>query len=193
MKTLNIVLLVFSKTRLLELLNKLFKRAGLEKKIKLLQLKGFDFGRLSTLGELFYKEMIKPNLIGPLIKEMQRLMQQEYEIYIVSAGYSIYLRYFAEEYQITHFIATEIAFRNTNNRCKGTISGKDCIHVEKVHRLKKSLPNTFVDYNESIAYSDCITDLPMLLLTGRGVVVSRDISQTWRHNYNLEEIIWKEN
>jgi phosphoserine phosphatase len=47
-----------------------------------------------------------------------------------------------------------------------------------------------VNYNESIAYSDSTSDLPLLLLAGKGVVVSRGKSQPWIKQYGFKEIIW---
>jgi len=184
------VLLVLSKAGIVAVFNKFFPRTSFSKKVKLLQLRGFGIEKLNNLAYTYYRRMIIPELIEPVIAEMKRLSQQGYDIYLVSAGYSVYLKYFAEEYKIDHLISTEISFNQQNNKCLGTISGRDCIHLEKVNRLKLYLQGQSVNYQESISYSDSISDLPLLLLTGIGVVISKDTSQTWIHKYNFKEIIW---
>jgi HAD superfamily hydrolase (TIGR01490 family) len=193
MRFLDMILIVLRKVRLIAVFNKFFPDATLGKKIKLMQLRGFTCEKLSNLAAFYYREMIRPNLIKPVMAEMQGLSRQEYEICLVSAGYSIYLKYFAEEYHIKHIISTEIAFDRPGNRCRGTFSGRDCVHVEKINRIKDYFEWQNVNYAESISYSDSITDLPMLLLAGKGVVVSRANSQSWRHKYKFKEIIWNEN
>ena len=190
MKILEVFLKILSKIRIITVLNKLFPGVAVSKRIKLLQLRGFYINELNVLAESFYKDKIKPALIDIVVKEMQRHAEMEYEICLVSAGYSIYLKYFAEEYHIKNLISTEIAFNSQFNRCLGTISGTDCIHLEKVNRLKSYLRGQNVNYQDSISYSDSITDLPLLLMTGNGVVISRGTSQTWIHKYNFKEIIW---
>lgn len=190
MKILEITLKLLYRFRMLAILNILFPDLTPSKKIKLLQLKGLKFEKLNELAKSFYDEVIKPELILPVITEMQMLSQKNYEICLVSAGYSIYLKYFTEDHQIKHLISTEIAFNDKGNRCLGVISGKDCIHIEKVKRLKSYFAGQDVNYNDSISFSDSISDLPMLLLTGKGMVVSRAYSQSWCHYYKFEEIIW---
>jgi HAD superfamily phosphoserine phosphatase-like hydrolase len=190
MRFLNLVLLVLSKARVVALFNKFFPGSSFSKKVKLLQLRGFGIEKLNILPYDYYKKMIIPELIEPVIGEMKRLSLQDYDIYLVSAGYSIYLKYFAEDYHIEHLISTEIAFNPYSNKCLGTISGSDCIHLEKVNRLKSYLISQNINYRESISYSDSISDLPLLLMTGNGVVVSKGNSQPWRQKYKLTEIIW---
>lgn len=184
------LLSILIKFRIIAVFNKLSPNATLGKNLKLLQLRGFSYAKLDQLAALYYQEMIKPNLIKPLIAEMQRLAQLDYEIILVSAGYSIYLKYFAADYQITNILSSEIAFKKPGNLCSGIILGKDCIRAEKVKRIDVFFAFQHIDYSECISYSDSISDLPMLQLTGKGVVVSRNQTQAWSHENNLKEIIW---
>lgn len=190
MRFLEIFIILLRKVRVIAIFNKSFPNMAIEKKIKLLQIRGFAYDKLDNLAELFYKEMIKPNLIKPMIEEMVRLMKQDFEVCLVSAGYSIYLKYFAEEYRIKYVLATEIAFDRSGNRCLGTIVGKDCSRLEKVKRIMANFDFKSINFKESISYSDSFTDLPLLKLTGRGVVVSRELSQHWIYQYQFKEILW---
>jgi HAD superfamily hydrolase (TIGR01490 family) len=190
MKLLNAVSTFLQKTRITLFLNKFFPDASLEKKLKLYQLRGFKYERLNDLAEQYYREVIKPNLIGVMVDEMKVLTEQNYEICIVSAGYSIYLKYFAEEYHIKHLISSEIAFDKSGTLCRGIISGRDCISREKVNRVNIYFNGQDINLNESISYSDSIKDLPILLLAGKGVVVSKANSPKWLSKYKFREIIW---
>ena len=190
MRLLNLVQIILRKAKVIAFFNKFFHDSAISKKVKLLQIRGFTYEKLNNLAAFYYQEKIKPNLIKPVMEEMQRLAKENFEICIASAGYSIYLKYFAEEHHVKHIISTEISFDKIKNRCLGTISGKDCIKVEKINRLKTYFAGQKINYNESIAYSDSKTDLPLLILTGKGVVVSRAVPQSWTHQYKFKEIIW---
>lgn len=187
---LNLLFVLLKEVRIIAVINKFLPYSSIEKRAKLVQLRGFKYQELNKLAAQYYVEKIRPNFIAMTVIEMQRLVQQNYEICLVSAGYSIYLKYFAEEYKIRHILSTEIAFDQMRNRCLGTFAGKDCMHLEKAKRIKAFFSSQDVDFIECISYSDSIADLPMLKLTGKGVVVSRHISQTWVNQYKFREIIW---
>jgi HAD superfamily hydrolase (TIGR01490 family) len=193
MRFLERVLIILRKARLLDVINKIFKRVALEKKIKLLQLRGFTYEKLDNHAKEYYRQIIKPNLITQVIDEMKELALKGYEICLVSAGYSIYLKYFIEEHHIKHLISTDIAFSKQSSLCKGILYGRDCIDIEKTSRVKKYFENQAVDFEESCSYSDSITDLPILMLVGKGNVISRNISQSWSQKFNFKEIIWSKN
>jgi HAD superfamily hydrolase (TIGR01490 family) len=190
MRFLNGIYVLLCKTRITGVMNKLFPDSAFGKRMKLLQLRGFEYRDLDRLAALYYRDMIKPNQIDTVMSEMKNLVQNGYEICLVSAGYSIYLKYFSDEYKIRHLISTEIGFDKSGYRCLGTISGKDCINLQKVKRIKNYFNDQDINFHESLAYSDSISDLPVLLLAGKGVVVSRSTSQSWSSDHNLKEILW---
>lgn len=188
MRVLNSFMIILYKLRIIAVFNKFYPGAAIGKKIKLLQLRGLSYDKLNYLAELYYNEKIRPSLVKPLIGEMQRLVQLDYEVCLVSAGYNIYLKYFASEYRIKHIISSEISFNN--NRCRGSLEGKDCIYSEKVRRIKSYFKDDNINYDNCISFSDSKSDLPLLLFTGKGVVVSRFNSQLWSQKYKFKEIIW---
>ena len=190
MRFLNTILIALSKAKVIAFLNKLFPHSGISKRIKLLQLRGFTFNKLDKLAKLYYREVIKPNLIDTLVSKMKECTQQDYEVSIVSAGYSLYLKFFTKDFNIKHLIATELEFDKTGKRCLGTISGKDCFHAEKINRINAYFNGQKIDYKRSVSYSDSRADLPLLKMTGQGVVISRNRSQVWSNLYKFKEIIW---
>jgi HAD superfamily hydrolase (TIGR01490 family) len=189
MKSIEGLIKIMYKLKFILLINKLFPKSSLMKKIKLLQLRGTSYKTLDHLAREYYTHKIRPNLIKPVLAEMQELKKQQYNICLVSAGYSIYIKYFALEYEINDLISTEIAFNEKNNICLGKILNKDCIRDEKVKRIK-SYYSQRINLNGSVSYSDSITDLPLLEFTTRGVVISNIRSQNWSIKFKFREIIW---
>ena len=192
-KAINLFLITIVKFKFHLLLNKFFPNAGVIKKIKLLQLRGRNSKVLNQLAEEYYRELIKPNLITPVMMELKKLQEKNYNIVIVSAGYSIYLKYFTKEHNIQYLISTEIAFDKSGETCLGTISGKDCIYTEKVDRINKVFDIKKLNLKRSVSFSDSISDLPMMQMTNKAVVVSKDKSQDWAKEYDFSEIIWSNN
>jgi phosphoserine phosphatase len=89
MRFLNDLLYFLRKVKITVIFHKLFPDLAIEKRIKLLQLRGLTYAELNKLASLYYQELIRPNIIPPTVAEIQRLYQLGYEICLVSAGYSI--------------------------------------------------------------------------------------------------------
>ena len=189
-RILNALLIISKNTGIIKVLNYLFPGSSIEKRIKLFQLKGIKSDKLDKLAEQFYCEKIRPNLIPGVISEMQELKKEGSLVCVASAAYSVYLKYFAEEYNVNHIISTNISFNHSNGLCKGIFEGRDCVRDEKVNRIKSHFIQQDIDYYASITYSDSLSDLPILLLTGRGVVISHNNPQQWNLKYKFKEIIW---
>ena len=140
---------------------------------------------LEELGHQYYTDVIKPNLLSVTCKEMLRLKGEGYNIYLVSGGYNLYLKWFVEDYGIDGFWSTKIAFKD--GVCCGIFEGKDCMREQKVVVLNKN----FVKKPEfSISYSDSDSDLPFLKWTTTCCVVSKKHSQDWAKKMGIREIIW---
>ena len=125
-----------------------------------------------------------PHLIGPIVKEMQRLQQEGYKVGLSSGGYDVYLKHFIQTYGLDFCQCSELAFRN--GRCRGKLVSADCMREEKVKRLTA----TFGKGTNTIAFSDNKSDLPLLQWAAHGVVISRGKHQQWSEQYHFEEIIW---
>lgn len=190
MKLMNFSLLVLLKLKFNLVINKFFPNSGLIKRYKLLQLRGISIEVLDKYAQEFYISKIKPNLIGDVLIQLIDLQKKNYNIVVVSAGYAIYLKYFNQEYNIKHLIATELAFSKDGKICLGKILGKDCIYTEKVKRIEDYFKSKKLDYSGSISFSDSPSDLPMMRLTEKAVVVSKSRSQNWSRENNYQEIIW---
>lgn len=162
-------------------------RYSINKRIKLLQLRGLQLETLQTLAKDYYLDKIKPNFIPDLLDRLIKLRNEGYIVLLVSGGYDIYLRFFVDEYSLTGLISTRIGFKG--NVCTGKFDGIDCLRDGKTILLN----NYYSDKpTYSIAFSDSITDLPFLKWVDEGYVVSRNKSQKWAKDNQLNEIIWTE-
>ena len=102
------------------------------------------------------------------------------ELLFFQEDYTIYLKYFSKYFRIpkADIIGTDIRF-DDNQNCLGAIDGVDCTRFNKILKLKERIPN-FKEYtlSQSLAYSDCLSDLPLLKLVGNGFAVGT-CSQEW--------------
>ncbi|MFJ1329478.1 MULTISPECIES: HAD family hydrolase [Capnocytophaga] len=177
------------KFRFFRIISIFFPKNNWHKKLKMYQLKGFSQKKLRELSQEYYTLEIRPNLILPIQQELEEKQTQDMNICVVSGGFSIYIEPFCREFGVSKMVATDIGFTQ-KGRCTGRMKGVDCMHEKKITRLKEILDFSQVDWGSSIAYSDSITDLPLLTIVGEGVVVSRKKSQQWAKQHNLKEIIW---
>ncbi len=169
----------------------LLPHSSINKRVILNRLRGFDRGRLEILAHDYYSSQIKPNLIEETVSDLKCLQQDGFRIIILSGGYDIYLKYFAEEFGISDVVSSAIDFKN--GVCTGRMKGKDCLWRNKIEMLEEYCQrnNIEMDRSNSYAYSDSKSDLPMLNYVGNRVLVRRKDRPRWyEENDYLKEIIW---
>ena len=175
------------KIRFFSILNKIFPNHNWHKKLKLFQLKGNIKSEIEYLSLLYYSQRIKPHLITRIVQELEQYKEKGYAIYIVSGGFTDYIVHFCKEFEINEPIATDIKYKD--GICLGIIDGIDCMHAAKIDKIKKVIDLSNIDWEQSVAYSDSITDLPLLTIVKNGVVISKKHSQNWAASNNLKEVI----
>jgi HAD superfamily hydrolase (TIGR01490 family) len=161
------------------------------KRIKLFQLCSIQMSTLEDYAEQFYNQIVKNRLIHPAIEELKQAKRDGLEIVLLSASYSLLLKYFAREFEIQHVISNVISNNSQTNMCKGIIDGKDCFGKEKVKRLDEHFSHPGISYEVILAYSDSKSDLPMLEIADEKIVISKEKSQNWAKIMNIKEIIWR--
>lgn len=175
-------------TRVMMLLEKLtFGRFAINKRLKLSQLKGFNYEELDNYARDYYYEKIQPHLITPILEELKSLKNQGFKVGIVSGGYGIYEKLFVKDYGLDFLLCSNIQI-GSNGICTGKMEGKDCMNENKIEYLERYFDNT---PQYTVSYSDSISDLPFLRWANDGVVVSRGKHQIWVDKYNFKEIVWK--
>lgn len=176
---------IMARLRIMSIWRRLQPKGSIDKRLMLLQLRGRTYNEMDSLAKEYYENQIKPNMISPVLSELDRLKAEGYACYVVSAGFDIYLKYFCEEFGIDGLLCTKIEFQK--NICTGRFDGQDCMFEYKIDYINSTIKG---DKNKWYAFSDSITDLPMLELVGNPVVVSRGQSQEWAENRKYKQIIW---
>lgn len=177
---------ILNQSRVLGIIRRLKPKGSIDKRFILKQMKGRTYEEMDRLAEDYYKNMIKPNMIAPVVSELKRLQSEGYAIYVISAGYDIYLKYFVQDFKIDGLLSTKIEFKN--DLCTGLFNGQDCMFDYKINYINSMIKG---DHSQWLAFSDSVTDLPMLELVGHPIVISRDKSQKWAEKKGFEQIIWK--
>ena len=154
------------------------------KRVVLWQLKGVSFEQCDQLAYKYFKEELLPNVVKPVVEKLKEHLAQKDRLVILSGGYDVYIKYFAAHFGIREYVSSTIAFEN--NRCLGTMDGKDCMRDNKVEYLRPLLEG-----ETTICYTDSISDLPILELVDEPIVVSKNAPQQWATEHNYSQIIWK--
>lgn len=178
---------VLSRLRVIALFNKFSPELNLSKRLKLFQIRGIENSRIDALAKDFYEQELMTHLITPLYELLQHHKNQNDYVMIISGGYAPYLKVFLEQHNLKKHFATEIEM--SNGKVTGFFDGKDCLYEQKVVLLNKFISENSISFSKSIAYSDSISDLPLLQWADEGVVVSKNKSQTWSKAYGFQEII----
>jgi len=186
---LNTLTNIFTKLGFLAIVSKLFPKLNLSKRLRLYQIKGVSKMAIDALAIQYYNEVLKHHKIKHLHELLLKHIDNKDHILIVSGGYAPYIKYFSEFYKLQYSFATEIEFHN--NRATGMFFGKDCLFNQKVVLIETYLKENKILFDESIAYSDSISDLPLLRWADKAYVVSKRKSQEWAKANGFNEIIWQ--
>ena len=167
--------------------SKIFPTASLNKRLVLRQLNGISESKLKQLAKDYYELELKPHFITKTIEELKIRQEKGYRIVLLSGGYDIYLKCFAEDFGIAEedIISTKIKFNR--GCCTGSFEGIDCQWEHKIELLNRCFKR---DTLESVAYSDSKSDIPMLSWANEGIVIRRKGAPKWDMNNQFNEIIW---
>lgn len=161
-----------------------FNKNFLDKNDILYLLKGLDYTDLDRFALEYYIKEVRPRFYSKIIDKIQSLKEEGYKIYVISAGYEIYLKYFVQEFGLDGVIATKIDF-DKNDKCLGVFKGKDCINDEKPVLINKYLSNQIKNSSKILGFTDSSTDIPMLRMCTDKYVVA-NCKEDWMKELNCE-------
>ena len=134
----------------------------------------------------FYSFTLKEKIFKDAKDKMKELKNKGYLILLVSASPEAYLKYFEEEEFVDFVIGTK--FKCINNKFTNIMEGLNCKGDEKVARINTYLKenNISIDKTSSFAFSDSLSDAPMLNLVDKAYLIN------FKKNNNKYEILnWK--
>lgn len=149
------------------------KYSGLiHKKVKLLKIRGLSRKALENGATAFLEQDIYQSLIPVVVEQLNRYLNDpDYDVFIASAGYDSYLQPFCEQKGIPFLAATIPAAKG--DKATGLMQGYDCYGVQKVARIKKMIDLNNYDLEESVCFSDCLSDKPIFGLVGKKYFVKK--------------------
>ena len=189
MNILQIIAQILTKSYCFRIINKFIPNNTIRKRLILNQLQGIEYTVLDNLAKEYYEQCLKPAIIPQVMERLSMHLQSKDKVWIISGGYNIYIKYFVNEYCLSGYISTNIAFTKEGISL-GYFDGVDCMRENKVHLIREKFKEV-LDEMDSVAYSDSASDLPLLLMATVGYVVSKYSSQEWVVRNNLKELIWK--
>ena len=177
-------------TNLCSVMTRIMQHVGITyyvyKHLLVKQLKGLGYNAIVECGKEYYREKVRDNLIMPTVELLRELQKEQYRIVILSGGSDFYIRCFADEIGIRDVLSAEFGF--AGSVCTGKIKN-ECLGENKVISLKKYIEEKKITGVFSIGISDSQSDISMLKLCERKIVISHHKHQNWITN-DMEEIIW---
>jgi len=154
------------------------------KKWQLKQLKGLSIETMQMIAKNYVEKELLPKENKKVVERLQWHKNQGHIIAIVSGGFSEYIKFYAKKYDIEYVIATDLEV--VNNIYTGKINGIDCMGINKIEKLRNTLNIEEYSLKDSYAYSDHISDIPLLSFVGNGVVVDFGQDIKWANLMNYE-------
>lgn len=176
-----------NRLKILKFINRYRPNLSFGKRIMTKQLKGVPEKEMNLLAESYFKLKIQPSVIKNVLNELTKRNEDGFDVYIVSGGYDVYLKFFASEYGIPydHVISTKLEKRN--GVYTGCFDGIDCMRNNKVMLMNEVINR---DLCYVVAYSDSFSDFPLFQWADESFVVSKGKEVFWANSLNnLNKII----
>ena len=169
--------------RIFKIYNHICKVNNWRKRMILWQLKGVSYEVCDQMAKKYFEEELLPNVVQPIVEKLKWHLANGDSVCILSGGYDVYIKYFAEYYGVKEILSSKVAF--CKGKCLGKMEGKDCMRENKLAYIRP-----YLNGKRTIFYTDSKSDLPLLKMVDEAIVVSHDASQQWAETCNYNQIIW---
>jgi len=156
------------------------------KKWQLKQIKGMSVEKMQKVVKEYVDNELIPKENKKIVEKLIWHKKEGHTVVIVSGGFSEYIRYYATRYNVDYVIATDLEVKN--GKYTGKIDGIDCMGINKIKKLRNVLNLEDYDLESSFAYSDHISDIPLLCLVGNSYVVNFGQDIEWAKLMEYEVI-----
>ena len=150
--------------------------------------------RLHALAEDFAAQEVATGLRPGALRAITAHRAAGDTIIIASAAADLVANAIAEKLDITHVVATKLAW--DNGVCADDFASENCYGAGKLTALRTYL-ETFPDYRREVVhitlYTDSYSDLPVLEFADKGVAVNADAKlQAASPVYGFETVDWSQ-
>jgi fatty acyl-CoA reductase len=133
---------------------------------------GMPISAATELGREFAESLLGSKVFPQALELIHRHKTERHEIVLLSASPDIYLERLAELLGADMLICTKLS--RATDFLTGDLEGGNCKGREKLRRLLEQYREHNIDWSRSFAYSDSLSDLPILERAGRPVAVNPD-------------------
>ncbi len=138
---------------------------------------GYSQKWIDKMANSFYNNVVRKRFNEKVISQFNNHKAEGYMTIIASGGFDVYLKYFKLDFKPDLLICTELEFNN--NLFTAKIKGEEVLFENKVKQIKLNLNEDEIDWKESYAYSDHISDLPLFNLVGNKVLIDIGQDKRW--------------
>jgi len=140
------------------------------KELLLIGLKGKSRTSIHKLGQDFINIKFEKLFNKKALQTIQNFRQTGYLIFLVTSAPNIYFEHVKNRFGFNEVCCCEMIYKN--NVFTGKISSHTCFGMEKKKYILLVSKQHSIDLSKSYAYTDNISDLPMLEVVGNPVVVN---------------------
>ncbi|MBD7945257.1 HAD-IB family hydrolase [Psychrobacillus sp. AK 1817] len=150
---------------------KLYPTTNMKKRSMQLYLEAFEGRSRDEMYQYFdeLKEQMQKNFNKKVLEKLNAHQQENVHIYLVSGAYTQFLERVTEGISFKQIIGTEIIYKENSVYTKSPLE-----HVNgamKTQKLLEQLEGQEIDWENSYAYGDSYSDLPVLELVGNPIAV----------------------
>lgn len=150
---------------------KLYPNSKMKERSMQLYLEAFE-GRSKTEMNVYFEElkvMMQKDFNSQVLARLKQHQQDDIHILLVSGAYTQFLQRVTEGVSFNHIIGTDISYKE--NKVDTKIRIKHVNGTRKTESLLQALEGQEIDWENSFAYGDSYSDLPVLELVGNPVAV----------------------
>lgn len=141
------------------------------KEIHLSFLKGFSKNEFNAFINDYYQNQFKKVLLLEGINKIKELHDEGFTIILSSASPEFYLEKLYEFPEITKIMGSKFSF-SKDGLFESKMIGNNNKGSEKVKRLFEYIPKEDIDLENSLMFSDSLSDSPLLELVGKGYLIN---------------------
>jgi HAD superfamily hydrolase (TIGR01490 family) len=138
------------------------------KELCLIGLRGMDRDAIADVGKAFFHDVLKNRFSIKAIDRVLWHRSRQDRLYLATSSPDIYIKPIVQWLQMDGYVASELHYRE--ERFTGVFYGADCLGEEKLRRLAQLLPAE--QWRHSYAYSDSLSDQPLLHAVKYGIITS---------------------
>jgi HAD superfamily hydrolase (TIGR01490 family) len=157
------------------------------KNVVLAPLTGWREEEIAEFGRAFYANRLQRRVRATAAARLRWHLDAGHEVHVLSGAFDFILEPFCREHSLPSFRGS--ALEHCSGRFTGRLS-REFLGEEKAEHVRILADQGQIDLSASYAYSDEFTDLPMLSMVGKPVLVESRRIRDRRQHTHIEREKW---